>query len=66
MKSLLNMGAVNAKRTDPELRTYFARKKAEGKHGMLIINAVRNKLVQRIFAVVNRGSPFVPSAKYAA
>ena len=66
MKSLLNMGAVNAKRTDPELRLYFERKKAEGKNGMLVINAVRNKLVNRMFAVIKRGTPFVPLSKFAA
>lgn len=66
MKSLLTMGAVNAKRTDPELRLYFERKSAEGKNGMLVINAIRNKLIQRVFAVIKRGTPFIPLAKYAA
>ena len=66
MKSILNMGALNAKRHDPELRLYYERKIAEGKNGMLVINAIRNKLIQRIFAVVKRGTPFIPLAKHAA
>ncbi len=65
MKSILNMGALNAKRHDAEIRIYYERKKAEGKNGMLIMNAIRNKLLHRIVAVVNRGTPFVPLAKFA-
>jgi hypothetical protein len=33
---------------------------------MLVMNAVRNKVLNRIFAVVKRDTPFVTLAKYAA
>lgn len=66
MKSLLSMGALNSIRHDPEMKRYYERKLKEGKNAMLVINAVRNKLVGRMFATVARGTPFVPLAKYAA
>ncbi|MFN8323358.1 MAG: transposase [Chitinophagales bacterium] len=65
LKALLNMGALNAKRTDPEIKLYYQRKVAEGKNGMLVMNAIRNKLIARIFATVKRGTPFVPLMQFA-
>ena len=47
LKSLLNMAALNAVRLDKELHLYYERKKNEGKNGMVIMNAVRNKIVAR-------------------
>lgn len=52
MKKLLHMCAVSAISRKGELQDYYHRKVAEGKHKMLVLNAVRNKLVGRIFAVV--------------
>jgi len=52
LKTLLHMCAVNCIGKKGELKDYYDRKVAEGKNKMLIINAVRNKLVHRIFAVV--------------
>jgi transposase len=66
LKSLLSMGALNAKRTDRELALYYQRKVAEGKNGMLVMNAIRNKLIARIFATVKRGTPYVPLMQFAA
>lgn len=34
------------------MRDYYLRKVAEGKNKMSVINALRNKIVQRIFACV--------------
>lgn len=59
MKSLLNNGAWVAVKYDKELKTYYKRKIEEGKHERVVINAVRNKLLGRIFASVKRGSPYV-------
>lgn len=66
MKSLLSLGALLAVRNDTEIKLYYERKVDEGKNKMLVMNAVRNKVLQRIFAVVKRDSPFVPLAKHAA
>ena len=59
MKSLLNLGARSAIQADPELKAYYHRKIEEGKNKMNVLNAVRNKLIHRIFSVVKRGTPYV-------
>jgi transposase len=59
MKSLLSNGANSAYKYDPEIRSYYKRKKEEGKDHKLIINAISCKLVNRVFATVKRKSPFV-------
>src|SRR5690606_18970396 len=56
IKSLLSMCALNAKMSDPQIRQYYQRKVAEGKNPMSVMNAVKNKLLQRIFATVQRGT----------
>jgi transposase len=66
LKSLLSACAVSAIRYDPEMRIYYKRRTATGKHKMNIINAVRNKLLARVFAVVRRGTPYVPMCQNAA
>lgn len=59
LKTKLHLCAMAAIQHDKELRTYYERKVAEGKNKMLVINAVRNKLIHRISAVVKRQSPFM-------
>ena len=51
LKMLLHLCALSAIKNDKELQAYFERKVAEGKNKMCIINAVRNKLIHRVFAV---------------
>ena len=60
MKRLLHMGAMSAIQADPELRKYYQRKIESGKPKMSALNAVRNKLIHRMYAVVKRGTPYVP------
>lgn len=52
LKALLHMCAVAAIRCDSGLSAYYHRKLEEKKHKMSVINAVRNKLVWRVFACV--------------
>ncbi|WKN33967.1 transposase [Porifericola rhodea] len=59
LKALLSMGAVNTLRTENEYHVYYRRKIKEGKHHMVIINAIRNKLISRMFAVIKRDTPYV-------
>ena len=61
-KTLLNLAATCAIRCDEELKTYYLRKVGEGKNKMSCINAIRAKLVARMFAVVKRQSPYQPLA----
>jgi transposase len=48
------------------MKIYFERRKEEGKNGMSTINIVRNKILARIFAVVNRGTPYVDTCGFAS
>jgi transposase len=52
LKKLLHLCALSAITNDKEMQTYFERKVTEGKNKMSVINAVRNKLIQRVFAVI--------------
>jgi len=55
MKALLHMCAFNARRYDTDLCQYFERKTVrEGKSKMSVLNAIRYKLILRIFACVNQ------------
>lgn len=65
IKSLLSNGAQVAIQYDKELKTYFQRKMDEGKAYGTVMNAIKNKLIHRIFAVVKRQTPYVPLATYA-
>ncbi|MEJ5993452.1 transposase [Pedobacter sp. Du54] len=54
MKALLHTCAVLAKRFVPDIKEYYHRKtEVEGKNKMLVLNAIRFKLILRIFACVN-------------
>jgi len=59
LKGWISCGAFSAKMHDKELAAYWQRRKEEGKSEFIIANAIRNKLVRRIFAVVKRGTPYV-------
>jgi transposase len=52
MKAILHMCALSSVRHNPEMKAYFARKVGEGKNKMLVLNAVRNKIVGRVFSCV--------------
>ncbi len=66
LKSLINMCALNAKRWDAQISTYYDKKVSEGKNKMLVMNNVRNKLLHRVFAVVKRQTPYVNTYKFVA
>jgi len=59
IKSLLSNAAYSAINYDPQIAKYYERKIKEGKPQSAVINAVKNKLVQRIYAVVKRQTPYV-------
>lgn len=58
LKSTLHLAAMSSIRYVPDLKAFYQRKVAEGKSKMSVINAVRNKLLQRVLAVVKRGTPY--------
>jgi transposase len=58
MKALLSNGANSASKWDPQLRAYYKRKTEEGKDHKLVMNAISSKLINRMFAVVKRQTPY--------
>jgi transposase len=58
IKTLLHMASMAAIQHNTELREYYQSKIAKGKNKMSVINAVRNKLILRIFACVNQNRVF--------
>ena len=59
LKTLLTLGATSVIHSKNEMGNYYRRKVAEGKNKMSVINAVRNKIIHRIIAVVERQSPYI-------
>jgi transposase len=66
MKSLLSMSAISAIQHDKELKLYYQKRVEEGKPKMVVLNIIRNKIVSRVFATVNRGTPYVEMNKFLA
>lgn len=58
IKTILHMAAVSSIHIGGEMQEYFERKVKEGKNKMCVLNAIRNKLIKRIFAVVQRNEPY--------
>lgn len=65
IKALIGNGIASAIQNDPEIAAYYKRKIEEGKHKMVVMNAIKNKLISRVFAVIKRGTPFVPLYQHA-
>lgn len=64
LKSVLHMAALAAVRTKSELKAYYIRKMAQGKNKMCVLNAVRNKILQRVWAVIERQTPFLSEENF--
>lgn len=60
LKKVLHMCALSAIRCKGDLKTYFERKVKEGKNKMSILNAIRNKILHRIFACVREQRMYLP------
>jgi len=58
LKSLLTMAAISAIQHDPDLKTKYEQKLAEGKAKMCALNIIRFKLIERAFSVVKRKTPY--------
>lgn len=59
VKMLLHMAAM-ASLISGDMKRYFERKTEEGKNKMSVVNAVRNKLIQRLFSCVNEDRLYRP------
>ena len=66
MKRVLDLAAKSALQHDPEIKEYYQRRISEGKSKMSTINVLRNKIIQRMFAVIKRQSPYIKDYLSAA
>lgn len=64
LKGYISNGASSATRHDKQLKAYYQRRLTEGKDKFIVQNAIRNKFLHRIFAVVKRGTPYVEFDTY--
>lgn len=58
LKKLLHMAALSAIQCEGEMKSYYSRKVNEGKNRMSVINAVRNKLISRVFVCINKNRDY--------
>ena len=58
LKRIYHMAALSTLTMKGELRQYYDRKVEEGKNKMSVINALRSKLIHRVFAVVKQNRKY--------
>lgn len=58
LKKILHLAALRVIQLDGELRQFYLKKVAEGKNKMLVINALRNKIIHRIMAAIRDNRPY--------
>lgn len=66
MKSLLHLSILTAMKYEKELALYYQRKKSEGKYSLVVLNALKCRLLNRVFSVIQRKTPYVKTMQYAA
>lgn len=64
IKKLLHMCSLVAIQKVDEFKEYYQRKVKEGKNKMSVLNAIRNKLVLRICAVIKNNEMYQTNYKY--
>lgn len=64
MKTLLHMAALSSLRIKGEIQDFYYRKIEAGKNKMSIINAIRNKIVLRVFACVKNNRMYQKNYDY--
>jgi transposase len=65
MKKLLHMAALSVVSGKGEMANYYQKKVEQGKNKMLVLNAVRNKIIHRIFACVRDERKYEKNYNYA-
>lgn len=59
LKCNLHMASLSAVKLDADLKAYYERKVGEGKSKLSVLNAVKNKLLARVIAVVKKQEEYV-------
>lgn len=65
MKKLFHLLAMSAIRMKGEMKAYYERKLAEGKNKMSVLNAIRNKIILRIFSCVKNKKMYEKNYVYS-
>lgn len=65
LKKLIHLVAMSSIRNDKELSAYYKRKVDEGKNKMVVLNAIRNKILHRLCAVIKRQTPYQLEYQFA-
>lgn len=60
LKTILHMCAISSVGNNEEMKIYFDRKVGEGKNKMLVLNAIRNKILARVFSCVKNKRMYEP------
>lgn len=58
LKTLLHLGAMSAIRGSGTIQEYYNRKVSEGKNKMKVLNAVRNKMIRIVFALIKNNTMY--------
>lgn len=66
IKATLTEAARSAIVHDKQIKAYYERKRAEGKTHGCVMNAVKFKMICRMFAVIHRQTPYVNTEKFRA
>jgi len=66
LKKLLHQGARSVVVHKAEFRSYYERKKGEGKHDLCVINAIKNKILLRVASVISKGRKYEEKLPAAA
>ncbi|MEP4534442.1 MAG: IS110 family transposase [Cyclobacteriaceae bacterium] len=64
VKKILHMAALSVVSREGEMTNFYRRKVDEGKNKMAAINAVRNKIIHRVFACVRKNEKYDNNYKY--
>jgi transposase len=64
LKSLFDLCAKSAIQNNPEMKIFYHQRLEKGKNKMSTINIIRCKLMARVFAVINRQTPYVNTLKF--
>lgn len=63
IKATITQAALSAITYDDEMAEYYQRKTAQGKHHCSVLNAVKFKLICRMFAVIKRNGKYICGAE---
>jgi len=64
MKTLLHMASLAAIQIKGQIKEYYDRKVSQGKSKMSVLNAIRNKIILRVFACVKQNRIFTKNIPF--